>query len=248
MKKINFFVSVNFFIEKEFKDVFLDFIESQKNFLSVAYVKEKDQENKDFWFFETLFYNKINKVLFLEKINILRKNLTLSPFKVEKKSKKLIYGSLFFGKIKDKDWLLNNKKILKPLVINRYYIFDDEHYNYNSFPLIPIRIKASYAFGSGYHETTKNCIRAISFVSSKKLFKSFLDYGSGSGILGICFKKKNQTSKTVFIDNDSKAVNINNVGSEGNEKTLLQQSLQLSPIFGFHYKPNLVYILLNYFF
>ena len=85
MKKINFFVSVNFFIEKEMKEIFLDFLESQNFFLSASYRKGKNNEHDDFWFFETLFYNEMNKVLFLEKINLLRKYLSLSPFRVEKK-------------------------------------------------------------------------------------------------------------------------------------------------------------------
>ena len=121
-----------------------------------------------------------------------------------------------FKKVKDQDWILNNKKILKPLVINRYYIFDDEYYNYNSNTLIPIKIKASYAFGSGYHETTKSCIKAISFIFSKKKINSFLDYGSGSGILGICFKKKFQTSKTIFVDNDNRALKLTKVNLKKN--------------------------------
>ena len=217
MKKIDFFVSVIFYLENEIKEIFLDFLESQNYFLSVTYRKEGVKEHNDFWFFETLFYNKINKVIFLKKFNILRKHFGLSPFRAEKISKNLTFGFLHFKKIKDQDWILNNKKILKPLIVNRYYIFDDEHYNFNRKPLlIPIKIKASYAFGSGYHETTKNCLRAISFIFLKKKFNSFLDFGSGSGILGICFKKKFKTSKTVFVDNDNRALNLTKVNLKKN--------------------------------
>ncbi len=223
MKKINFFISVNFYIENEIKEIFLDFLESQKYFISVNYKKQEGKEYQDFWFIETLFYNGINKFKFIEKINILRKHFNFPPFRAVKKQNFYSHGFLFFRKIKDKDWILNNKEILKPLIINKYYIFDDEYYDFNSKSLIPIKIKASYAFGSGYHETTKNCIRAISFIFFKKKFNSFIDYGSGSGILGICFKKKFKISKTVFVDNDKRALkltkvnlnknNLNNIGN-----------------------------------
>ena len=76
---------------------------------------------------------------------------------------------------------------------------DENYYSNEKKTLIPIKINASFAFGSGYHETTKNCIHAISLVTRKRQIKNFLDYGSGSGILGICMNKKIKKLKSNIL-------------------------------------------------
>ena len=45
---------------------------------------------------------------------------------------------------------------------------------------------------------------------------NFLDYGSGSGILGICMNKKNQKTKIKYIDNDPTALQITKINVRKN--------------------------------
>ncbi len=82
--------------------------------------------------------------------------------------------------------------------------------------MIPIKIKSSYAFGSGYHETTKNCIKGISFVNRKKTIKQVLDYGCGSGILGISLQKISRQSKGNYIDIDKLALKLTKINLKEN--------------------------------
>lgn len=48
-----------------------------------------------------------------------------------------------------------------------------------------IVIEPGMAFGTGLHETTQLCIRAIDRLSQAQAFKSMLDVGCGSGVLSI---------------------------------------------------------------
>ena len=52
-----------------------------------------------------------------------------------------------------------------------------------------IEINPSLAFGTGHHETTQLCIRAIEKLCSESTLNSSLDVGCGSGILSICTAK-----------------------------------------------------------
>jgi len=84
-------------------------------------------------------------------------------------------------KKKNIDWIENYKKSIKPVEIDEFYIhpswYDPKEDKIN------ILIDPALAFGSGHHETTRSCVKAI-----KKYVKkgnSLLDVGCGSGILGI---------------------------------------------------------------
>ena len=85
----------------------------------------------------------------------------------------------------NKDWVENYKKSIKPIEIEEFYIhpswYEDKEGKVN------IIIDPALAFGSGHHETTRSCVKAI-----KKYVKendTFLDIGCGSGILGIVAAK-----------------------------------------------------------
>jgi ribosomal protein L11 methyltransferase len=51
--------------------------------------------------------------------------------------------------------------------------------------VIPIRIEAGLAFGTGHHETTALCLAALSDLSKRRRFDNVLDLGCGTGLLAI---------------------------------------------------------------
>lgn len=59
-------------------------------------------------------------------------------------------------------------------------------------------------FGTGNHETTYLCLKA--FVSLNEKFKTILDFGCGSGILGLAAFKYNQDSEVTMYDIDESAL------------------------------------------
>ena len=80
--------------------------------------------------------------------------------------------------------------------------------NIISLNKIPIKINASTAFGTGSHATTKCCLRAITYLSKFYKPKITLDYGCGTGILGIASKKTFKKSRVYFVDIDKNAIKL----------------------------------------
>ncbi|MGQ0543515.1 MAG: 50S ribosomal protein L11 methyltransferase [Blastocatellia bacterium] len=84
------------------------------------------------------------------------------------------------------DWLAEWKKHWKPTVVGRFSIAPPwEDVDGNS--KIVIKIEPNMAFGTGTHETTKLCLKAID--KEFEPGESFLDVGTGTGILSIAATK-----------------------------------------------------------
>jgi ribosomal protein L11 methyltransferase len=51
--------------------------------------------------------------------------------------------------------------------------------------VIPMRIEAGMAFGTGHHETTALCLSVLSDLARVRRFRNVLDLGTGTGLLAI---------------------------------------------------------------
>lgn len=113
--------------------------------------------------------------------------------------------------IENTDWLAEWKKHWKPTVIGRFIIappweaVDEKDH-------IVIRIEPNMAFGTGTHETTQLCLKAIEENYTGR--ESFLDVGTGTGIIAIAaakFRKKSEPRTRDLIlacDTDEDAITI----------------------------------------
>jgi ribosomal protein L11 methyltransferase len=108
--------------------------------------------------------------------------------------------------VADEDWLGEWKKSWQPVAVGERFIIappwaelPDEH------DRIVIRIEPGMAFGTGTHETTRLCLLAI-----EKHFAggSFLDVGTGTGILAIAAAKMFPDAHIEACDTDEGAVAI----------------------------------------
>ena len=108
--------------------------------------------------------------------------------------------------VADHDWLLEWKKGWQPVEVGERFIIappwaeiSDEHNR------IVIRIEPGMAFGTGTHETTRLCLVAI-----EKYFAggSFLDVGTGTGILTIAAAKMFPDAHIEAYDTDADAIAI----------------------------------------
>ena len=125
--------------------------------------------------------------------------------------------------IEQTDWLAEWKKHWRPTGIGRFVIAPS-WIDVDDPDKIVIRIEPNMAFGTGTHETTQLCLRAIGDCYSPG--ESFLDIGTGTGILAIAAAKINLNSqisnfKLAACDTDIDAVAIarenavlNGVGDE----------------------------------
>ncbi len=100
----------------------------------------------------------------------------------------------------NEDWIENYKNSIKPVEIDEFYIHPSWYELKED--KINILIDPALAFGSGHHETTKSCVKAIKKYVNKD--KKVLDVGCGSGILGIVAAKLG--AKVDACDTDPLAV------------------------------------------
>ena len=112
--------------------------------------------------------------------------------------------------VPDQDWLAEWKKGWQPIRAGRFivappWIQPASLGSTSEDGLIIIRIEPGMAFGTGTHETTRFCLKAI-----EKHFRggSFLDIGTGTGILAIAAAKMFADGRIEACDTDAEAVRI----------------------------------------
>ena len=88
--------------------------------------------------------------------------------------------SIVRREVQNEDWLAEWKKHWKPTTVGRFVIAPPWE-NVDDSQKIVIRIEPNMAFGTGTHETTQLCLRAIE--ANYHPGDSFLDVGTGPGIL-----------------------------------------------------------------
>lgn len=112
----------------------------------------------------------------------------------------------------DRDWLAEWKKNWRPVEVGRFIIAPPWIESVppalaagSTSDTIVIRIEPGMAFGTGTHETTRLCLKAI-----EKHFRggSFLDVGTGTGILAIAAAKMFPDARVEGCDTDAEAIEI----------------------------------------
>jgi ribosomal protein L11 methyltransferase len=107
--------------------------------------------------------------------------------------------------VPDEDWLAEWKKNWQPIVTGRFIIAPPWSNEPAAGDRILITIEPGMAFGTGTHETTRLCLQAI-----EKYYESgsFLDVGTGTGILAIAAAKLFPAARVEACDIDDEAVGI----------------------------------------
>jgi ribosomal protein L11 methyltransferase len=120
--------------------------------------------------------------------------------------------SLKIGEVADRDWLSEWKKDWQPVEVGRFIVappwiesVPQVAATGSSLDRIIVRIEPGMAFGTGTHETTRLCLKGI-----EKYFRggSFLDVGTGTGILAITAAKMFPDARVEALDTDAEAVEI----------------------------------------
>ncbi|MBA2736820.1 MAG: 50S ribosomal protein L11 methyltransferase [Pyrinomonadaceae bacterium] len=121
--------------------------------------------------------------------------------------------------VENQDWIAEWKKHWKPTVTGKFIIAPPWE-KFEDTDKIVICIEPGMAFGTGTHETTRLCLKAIE--ENYRNGETFYDVGTGTGILAIAVAKlttkvDNQNSRTPFInacdtDQDSIDIALENAG------------------------------------
>lgn len=178
---------------------FVDFFETLTE--SIVYFEAEEtnhieSKDNDIWQVEA-YLDYLPEVNFLQnEIDRIAISLSITPPK------------LTVNEIKNCDWVNEVQKTFVPINAGMFFIHSS---NYNDdFPMkkINIKIDAGSAFGTGEHETTSNCLIALSELAEENYkFINSLDMGCGSGILAIAIAKL-WPNQITAVDIDEQAVKV----------------------------------------
>jgi len=85
----------------------------------------------------------------------------------------------------DQDWIRLSQEGLPPVRAGRFFVYGAHDAGQVPHGVIPMKIEAGLAFGTGHHETTALCLGALSELARERSFRNVLDLGTGTGLLAI---------------------------------------------------------------
>jgi ribosomal protein L11 methyltransferase len=110
-------------------------------------------------------------------------------------------------KVPQRNWVLESRKGLPPIKAGPFFIHGQHDRDKRPKRGITMEIDAGMAFGTGRHETTMGCLKALLRLRKTHKFKRILDVGTGSGILAFAAWHLFQ-QPVIAGDNDKDAVRV----------------------------------------
>jgi ribosomal protein L11 methyltransferase len=112
---------------------------------------------------------------------------------------------LKFREVEGRDWLAEWKRGWRPAFVGRFVVAPPWSEVGDAAGRLVIRVEPGMAFGTGTHETTRLCLAAV-----EKHFRggSFLDVGTGTGVLAIAAAMLNPSARVEACDTDPLAVSV----------------------------------------
>jgi ribosomal protein L11 methyltransferase len=93
------------------------------------------------------------------------------------------------AQLPDINWIKLSQEGLPPVRAGRFFVYGAHDAGRVPQGVIPIRIEAGMAFGTGHHETTSLCLLLLSDLAKRRRFSRALDLGTGTGVLAIAAAK-----------------------------------------------------------
>ena len=89
------------------------------------------------------------------------------------------------GPIEERDWVSESQKLLAPVRSGRFLVYGAHDADKADPSLINLQVDAGQAFGTGKHETTAACLALLDQLADTHNPSSYLDLGTGSGVLAL---------------------------------------------------------------
>jgi ribosomal protein L11 methyltransferase len=106
----------------------------------------------------------------------------------------------------DKDWVAENQRSFQPFAVGPFWVHPSHNADGMPTGLLPLRIDAGMAFGTGTHATTRGCLELLATLDRAETANA-VDVGCGSGILAIGMAKLWQRP-VIGGDNDAEAIAV----------------------------------------
>jgi len=106
----------------------------------------------------------------------------------------------------DKDWVAENQRSFRPFQVGPFWVHPSHVGDDIPAGLLPLRIDAGLAFGTGTHATTRGCLEMLATLDPAET-NNTVDVGCGSGILAMAAAKLWQRP-VLGGDNDAAAVDV----------------------------------------
>ena len=118
----------------------------------------------------------------------------------------LIEPSWNWETLPDIDWVAENQRSFQPFAVGPFWVHPSHDAGTMPAGLLPLRIDAGMAFGTGTHATTSGCLKMLATLNRAETVNA-VDVGCGSGILAIAIAKLWQRP-VIGGDNDAEAVEV----------------------------------------
>jgi ribosomal protein L11 methyltransferase len=118
--------------------------------------------------------------------------------------------------VPDQDWVKLSQEGLPPVRAGRFFVYGAHDRGTVPPCVIPLRIEAGLAFGTGHHESTALCLALISDLAKRHRFRRVLDLGCGTGVLAIAMARL-WRSPVLAADIDPVAVGVTQDNARTNE-------------------------------
>ncbi|HEY6579028.1 MAG TPA: 50S ribosomal protein L11 methyltransferase [Rhizomicrobium sp.] len=98
---------------------------------------------------------------------------------------RLVGSNVHVCLLPDRDWIGLSQEGLPPVRAGRFFVFGAHDAGAVPPGVVPLRIEAGLAFGTGHHESTALCLALISDLAKRRRFRHALDLGCGTAVLAI---------------------------------------------------------------
>jgi len=115
----------------------------------------------------------------------------------------------------DTDWIRLSQQGLPPVRAGRFFIYGAHDRGEVPRGVVPIRIEAGLAFGTGHHETTALCLSVLSDIARRRRHTNVLDLGCGTGLLAIGAAKL-WRKRVTASDIDPVAIEVTRANAQAN--------------------------------
>ena len=115
-------------------------------------------------------------------------------------------GGWHWEELADRDWVAENQRSFQPFAVGPFWVHPSHDAVGMPAGLLPLRIDAGMAFGTGTHATTSGCLKMLATLDRGETANA-VDVGCGSGILAIAMAKLWQRP-VIGGDNDAEAVEV----------------------------------------